>query len=167
MDPTEEALHKAMTDDLLVLFTLVLALATIALVWVAWKQLGDAKAQQRSWESLKACEKYDFDPVLNDVLKTLRTARRNGSLFSDPDKYSLEIFTLLNYLEGLVAGIQEGFYNEEVVRSHMDTIIRFHVAEFLNDNITNKLNIQKSEYGKLVAWTEGTKPWYMRNRQEL
>ena len=64
--------------------SVVTALATVLLAWVAWYQLGAIAQNQREWESLKACERYDTDPIIDRVLCVLRDARNSGSLFTAP-----------------------------------------------------------------------------------
>jgi hypothetical protein len=144
----------------------VTAAATLALAIIARWQLQELRLQQQGWESLKICQQYDFDPVLNQTLGVLRQARRDGSLAADPLSVRFEIVIVLNYLEGIATGIEQGFYNETIVQEHMLPIMIFHVEEVLNSDISSRLQFEPQDYERLKKfvekWTRKTVPWYMR-----
>jgi hypothetical protein len=108
---------------------LIAAIGACAAVVVAWYQIGAIERSQKGWETLKACEKYDSDPVLDVAIKTLRNARNSGALISQPQHYTLEATSILNYLEGIAIGVRQGFYNEKIVKDHLEQIIKFHIRE--------------------------------------
>lgn len=138
--------------------------ATVFAVAVAGYQILELRRQQKGWESLKACERYDTDPILNNALKELRKARKAGTLTNDPAQLSLEIITVMNYLESLATGITQRFYVEKVIREHMEPIIEFHVNEVLNAEIMRKLGFESADYQRLAElckkWTMSRRPWY-------
>lgn len=107
--------------------------AMIAAAAIAWSQIHLLRRDQKNWETLKACEKYDTDSVLMAALQILRDARNSGDLTNSPKKYSLEMITILNYFEGIIIGIEQRFYNEDIVYDHLKPIIEDHVSEFLSE----------------------------------
>jgi hypothetical protein len=165
--------YKLTADAALAAVTALLALFTGLLAWIAWKQLGDIKAQQRGWESLKACERYDSDPEITRALRRLRRARKCGDIPNDPAAVSFDFATVLNYLEALATGIEQGFYDEKIVRDHMQPIADFHIGEVFAPLMLEKLDAEnpdapsyRESYARLLAmhkrWTEPHIPWYVR-----
>lgn len=123
----------------------------IATATIAWRQIHLLRRDQKNWETLKACEKYDTDPVLMAALQILRDARNSGELTSKPKTYSLEMITILNYFEGIVIGIEQRFYNEDIVYDHLKPIIEDHVSEFLSEpSRTAILDGQSDSYSRLT-----------------
>ncbi len=109
------------------------AVALFAAAAVAWWQIAALRRDQRAWETLKACERYDSDLVLSAMLLRLRDARDSNQLATNPRPFRFEMSTILNYLEGIAIGLEQNFYNERVVRDHLEPIMRAHYQEFLVD----------------------------------
>ena len=139
--------------------------ALCAAIVVGWYQIRALRREaeerwenERAWSTLKACEKYDTDLVLTNALIKLRDARNVGLLLKNPRDYSLEMTTILNYLEGMIIGIEQGFYKEEIVRDHMEPIIRDHVREFLSGAAREVMVDKDDNFSrltqKLTSWTE-------------
>ena len=123
---------KFVWDVLTALGSVLTGVATVAVALVAWRQIGELKSQQKGWETLKACERYELDPVLNQSLRRLARARRNGDLKAGPGNYEYEFTTIMNYFEGLATGINLGFYDERIIRQHLEPAMRFHWGEVTN-----------------------------------
>ena len=142
-------------------------LALIATAGIAWHQLGSLREDQKNWETLKACERYDTDPVLTRALETLRDVRNAGVLKSDPRRYSLEMTTVLNYLEGILIGVEQGFYNAKIVRDHLEPVIKDHVKEFLGEPLRTALVDKDDDYIRLERmvgiWAD--KPTHFQGRR--
>jgi hypothetical protein len=99
---------------------------------IAWFQIGALRRDQRGWETLKACERYENDPVLHSVLKKLGAVRDSGELAANPRLFRIEATILLNYLDGIAIGEEQGFYNGTIVQDHLEPIVRDHAKEFLD-----------------------------------
>jgi hypothetical protein len=140
------------------IWTFAQATASIAVAGIAWFQIGALRKEQsiqqqfhKNWETLKACEKYDTDPVLTESLKILRDARNSGDLLKFPKNYSLEMITILNFLEGIIIGIEQRFYNEDVVYDHLKPIIEDHINEFLSEPCRSAILVGQTEsYSRLT-----------------
>jgi hypothetical protein len=136
---------------------------------VAAYQLWALRDEQCGWETLRACERYETDPVLDRVLRRLKRARDSGTLASDPRLFSLDAITVMNYLEGLAIGIKQGFYYEKIVRDHLEPMVRFHVGEFLSPSIAERMGLNNDEFSNLLsllkAWNSGET--YYRKRMWL
>jgi hypothetical protein len=145
------------------LWSSIQAVALIAGVGVAGYQLWALRRDQRAWKTLEACDNYDFDPVLNDVLSKLRDARDAGDLADNPRPLRMEATVLLNYLEGIATGLEQGFYNARVVRDHLEPIFRDHVSEFLEPEMARRMEIDTRAYSKLkslIAKWDSQRPSY-------
>jgi len=115
------------------------ALATIALVIVAQRELSQIPEQiriqderQRKWATVEACDAYVTDPVIYQASKNLWVASQNGTDYSDKDAIDAhDVATLLNYLESLATGVEQGVYVEEIVRDHFEGIMTKAVLVFI------------------------------------
>jgi len=108
------------------LFAAVSAVATVGLVIIAWKQLGDIKQGQRNWATLQVCDKYDLDPIIRTVVSRLKNYENtrldetvapvdaNNGYGSKDDS-----ITLLNYFDAIAIGMEQGFYVEDIVTDHL------------------------------------------------
>ena len=70
-----------------------------------------------------------------------------------------------NYFEGMVLGARQGFYDERIVRDHLEDIIMDHAAEFLGEPMSTQMGIHKDGYSRLLKalgeWKEDDdKPRY-------
>ncbi len=146
-------------DMLQAVGALVQAVGVVAAAIIAWWQISALRRQQRGWETLKACERYDTDVILDGALKTLRDKRDTGQLKQDPRPYRLEMTIVLNYIEHVVIGVNQGFYDEQIVKDHLETIMRDHVGEFLDPDMARRSEIDKDDY---IATTEFLDRWKKR-----
>jgi hypothetical protein len=142
------------------------AAAAFMTAGVAWYQISALRTQQQGWETLKACERYDSDAVLNEALKKLRDARDSGELEKNPRPFRLEITTIMNYLEGVATGIEQGFYDARIVRDHLEPIMRFHAGEVLNPIMLRRLEVHADDFDRVKrlpdSWDAARRPWFKR-----
>lgn len=137
--------------------TLTLAAATVALILIGWGQISAIKKQNRRWQTLAACERYTFDPILDGCLRTLRKAHTEGKFDKDAPEaktYRLEATTVLNYLDGMAIGISQGLYMEDLARDHLEEVVIGHVNEYLIDGMPKKLAIDTKDFRYLLALSE-------------
>lgn len=111
--------------------TLFLALITAILVAVGVSQIRVGRDEARLSRTLAACDRYDTDPVLDASLHRLAEARDSDILMQEPAKFRTDITTLLNYLSSLAVGIEQDLYDGDVIRDHMEPVIKWHVAQYL------------------------------------
>jgi hypothetical protein len=98
--------------------TFLLAIVTLFLGLVGLQQIRAAREDAKSNRTLVAVDRYDFDPILDAALKRLRIARENAIAPRRGD-----VVTLLNYLESIAIGINQGAYDEELAAQHMKYIV--------------------------------------------
>jgi hypothetical protein len=142
---------------------LIQAIGSIATAAVAWWQISSLKNQQKGWKTLEACERYESDPVLHDVLLKLRDARDSGQLYKTPRTFRAETATLMNYLDGIAIGQAQGFYNKAIVRDHLEGIMKDHVGEFLSPDLASRMELDTTGFARLralIAEWDNARPWY-------
>jgi hypothetical protein len=155
--------------------TIVLAGATIALILIGMGQISAIKRQNRRWQTLAACDRYNYDPIMDACLSKLRDAKKEGR-FKDHEKdFRLEITTVLNCLEGIALGIYQGLYIEELVRDHLQGVLIDHVDEYLTDGMPGKVEFETRDFPYALAlaarWTRISRPrfretgWWPRWRR--
>ena len=135
----------------------MLGVATVLLVVVAAWQICAARRQAKGWQALAACEKYALDPILDRCCRRLEKAGAKG-VKKHPERYALEVTTVLNYLDGLAVGIEQNLYVESIVWDHLGPILTAHVRAHLTGPGSWEYKIDSSAYLRLIAlsdkWTD-------------
>lgn len=116
------------------------ALCTAGLVGVAFFQINAIREESRKWETVRACNRYDTDPVLFQCSKTIRS-------FTNGKNYDLttvqpalqEVRTILNYFESLAVGVKQGIYVKDIVYDHLHEVIDLSVDCFMDSSFKNDI----------------------------
>lgn len=132
------------TSDEVAFWTAATALATCAVGFIAWFQIGEIKRQQQGWETLRACNLYDLDPTLDRAVCAMRAARKTNMPLKEVD---LEITTVLNYFEGIAIGMQQGFYDPKIVRPHLGDLMKTHCDYYFSRSIAEEAGISVDDFG--------------------
>jgi hypothetical protein len=155
------------------LASIVYDFLTLALVIFAVTQIVLARRDARINRTLAACEKYDFDPVLDAICRRLAAARESGDLKNNPQDHRLDLYSILNYMESIAIGVQRGLYSNSVVRAHMEPIFVGCIEEYINSGIVTRaapahpvggaISVGE-DYDKMIALVKrwNTPPWYKR-----
>jgi hypothetical protein len=142
--------------------TAALATATVALILIGLRQLYAIKWENRQWETLKACDRYTFDPILDGCLRKLRDARNGGKYDGHEKEFRFEITTVLNCLEGIAVGIYQGVYIQSLARDHLQGVVTEHVNEYLRDGAPGRIDFAAGSFPYVLAlsdrWTEISRP---------
>jgi hypothetical protein len=110
-------------------------------------QLGAEENRQRA--TVAACERFDTDPVIHQITKRIWTASAGGKHY-DPDHIDThDLIALLNYFDALAIGVEQGFYDEAVVKAHMSLIVAHAVSTFVLTNPPGRF-VQAEGYEALV-----------------
>jgi len=105
----------------------MLAFLTLGLLVFAVYQVLTVKRDAKTNRTLAACERYDIDPVLDQITRRLENARDDGSLRQDPTKYAVDLDSLFNYFESIAIGVARGHYDPEIVRDQFEVILSDHI----------------------------------------
>lgn len=128
------------------LWTALAAIGTCATALIAWYQIGAIKRQQQGWETLRICGQYDTDPVLDRALCEIRKAPKLQNGERDYTDLHLEIVTVLNYFETIATGVLQHFYDDGIVRSQLEDLMRGSVAKYLDDKVLARASIKRESY---------------------
>ena len=142
----------------------IAALATVGLTVAAWVQLplisrqvrdlseqirlsreaeANAERRVREWETLKACERYDSDPILDAATLRIWVASGQGTDYRAPGIDKRDVICLINYLDGLATGIAQNLYIEAVIKDHMSDVFRHAVENFVHTKLIDSSGIDQ------------------------
>ena len=105
----------------------VLAFLTLGLLVFAIYQVVTIKRDAKITRTLAACERYDIDPVLDQITRRISVAYNEGSLQKEPVKYAVDLNSIFNYFESLAIGVHRGHYDADIVRDQFETIMTGHI----------------------------------------
>ena len=66
--------------------------------------------------------------------------------------------TVGNYLDGIAIGVRQGFYDEAVVRDHLEAIMRDHTKEFLSPEMRKAMDLGDEDFSQLTDLISSWKP---------
>lgn len=82
---------------------------------------------------MAAIDKYDSDIILDRALTKLHEECKAG--FPAPQNCRLELIILMNYLDTIAVGIKKKLYDEDLVKSFMESIINEHMKEIIDGKL--------------------------------
>jgi hypothetical protein len=100
---------------------------TAGLLAFAVYQVLSAKKDAKITRTLAACERYDIDPVLDQITRRLSIAYNNGYLHTNAARYAVDLNSLFNYFEAIAIGVARGHYDANIVRDQFETIMNSHI----------------------------------------
>jgi hypothetical protein len=126
------------------------------------KQRIAEEERERRWRTLNACDLYVHDTLVHQCLVNIRSATQtNGRTKGSLKKLKPDVATVLNYLDGLAIGIEQGLYLEDLIKDHMEAIVQAHVDEMLSNSYVEAVGINKVHYASLTRlstkWSEDKK----------
>lgn len=140
------------------LATIALVIATLILAFVAGYQIRAARLDRIKDRTVAVCEKYDTDPVLDIYCRELKESVDKNQLEKDPGSCRVQMFGVLNYLDGIAIGIEDGFYSKEVVKRLMEGIFKAHVKELLVTGLADRAD-PHWEYGSYESLIKLCNEW--------
>jgi hypothetical protein len=151
--------------DGLTIATSALAAVTFLLVAVGAWQVFAIRKENRLERTLTACNRYEADIVIERCVRRLRTARRSGRFAANPAAYEHDAIMVLNYLDTIAIGIQQGLYDENLAFDHAASIVQFYFETYLNPETAKKVGLVPKEYDRLCrmaqSWSN-VKPRFRR-----
>jgi len=98
-------------------------IGTIGAIAAGIWQLKRQTLQQRQWATLQVCDRYDNDPVLTDAKKLIREVHFEPQSARADHNVRSACRTLFNYFDSIAIGLEQGLYIDDIVESHLRTII--------------------------------------------
>ncbi|HLH48308.1 MAG TPA: hypothetical protein VKV96_03115 [Roseiarcus sp.] len=68
-----------------------------------------------------------------------------------PEKYSIDAISLLNYCEGIAAGIEQDLYVEHIAKRHMRPVVPEMLKRYMYSSVAKGMDIKPGDYPSLVA----------------
>ena len=126
--------------------TFGIAAATLVLAAVAGYQISEARRETRTSRTMQIIGRYEECPVLERALRRMARARDKGDLATNVMVYRLDIVALLNYLETIAMGTEQGLYIKELVEDYMEPIITFHIEETVRLDLLKGLEAEQKDF---------------------
>jgi hypothetical protein len=113
----------------------------------------DSHHRIKAWETVKICQAYYFDPVIEAATERMWRMSNGGKEYIIDKIDNRDIRCLLNYLDHIAVGVRQDLYIKEIVKDHLGEIIKGHVENLLLSNIEDrKYYIELMNfYAELVA----------------
>lgn len=127
------------------------ALVTTVLIAIGAWQVFAIKRENLKSRTLSACDRYDTDPIIDGSLREIRL------LLKDPQSaenglLKLPTTTVLNYLDSIAVGIEQGLYIESLARDHLKAIVIKHTDDYLRDeSVARKIGLNPANFSTLTA----------------
>jgi len=137
-------------DSWVAIWTFGLLIATGILARIAYVQIGAARIENRQTQTLLACNNYDLNQVLFECQTKIGDAKRRNCLANEAGRLSLEIKTILNFLDSIAIGIDQKLYVDDLAYSHMHRIVDGQVKELLIPEILQKIDCSLMDFSHLV-----------------
>jgi len=130
--------------------TLALAAVTALLVGVGIYQILAIRAENKKSQTLAACGEYDLNPNVYASLQILWAALESGELDREPKKFRPQLNTVLNFLDSIAIGIEQGLYIETLAWDHLELIVRRHVKRYIDSGIVERAGLEREDYLRLI-----------------
>lgn len=136
-------------EQWLALGTWALVAATTFLFFAAWRQIKEIRNENRKAATLAVLGQYDLNPNLYEALKTLWEARESGDLQKTPRKFRPQIVLLLNHLDAIAIGIEQGVYIESLAWDHLEFIVPPIVERYIDSNLIKQFDQSRDHWMRL------------------
>jgi hypothetical protein len=142
----------------LVLATMALAGVTLGLLIAGLRQIRAIREENRKSATLHICTCYETNPVIARAVRVLWKARLRDDLEKNAKRYRPHFVVLLNYLDGIAIGVEQGIYIEDLAWDHMEAIVAVNVRSYIDSGIIERAGMFKENYGSLLKmrdrWAE-------------
>ena len=125
--------------------------AILGLPFGLW-QLRMGFLQQKKWQTLNACFKYEESESLRRDIDAISEKKKGPNDYSNMVEagFELNMLMLLNYFDALAIGVKQGLYRESIIKAHMKAIIPHYVEEVLEKLPADADRIQRKYYTSLL-----------------
>ena len=111
----------------------------------------NADRRTREWNTLAACQRYDFDPVIEAATARIWEASNKGTDYRS-NVERRDIVVLLNYLDGLAIGIDQDLYIDQIVKDHLAPMFEHATVCLLDTQIVSITGFERVKQTHL-RWT--------------
>jgi len=155
-------------------WTFSLAAVTALLVGVGIYQILAIGAEKKKAQTLSACSNWEQNPNIYDALQKLWAALESGELEREPKKFRQQLNVVLNFLDAIAIGIEQGLYIEDLAWDHLDAIIKRLVKRFIDSGIIERAGLEREDHQRLIdmrdRWSRSRPrfrdvPWWLSFRR--
>jgi hypothetical protein len=126
-------------------------IAQVVLAFIAgilvYFQIWSSQQESRKWKTLDICAQRELSDSLASAVEELRDFF-NKDPQPDIKNFESKWKMILNYLDGIAIGVEQGLYIEDLVKDHLKQIVEHHVREAFE--IPGYLAKNKCDYLKIV-----------------
>jgi hypothetical protein len=118
---------------------------------MGWYQITQIRKENRVERTLAACSRYESDATVERCVKDLRVAHISGGMVNlTPQEHQHQAVVVLNFLDTIAIGVEQGLYLDPLARDHMESIVRTWTDFLLEPKAATALGIERRDYGCLV-----------------
>jgi hypothetical protein len=88
----------------------------------------------------------------------MASARDKGVLLEKAHDYRVDILAVMNYLETIAIGIKQEVFIAEMVQDFMDHIAWFHIDEFSQGGMREKIGVSPTGFEHIIEIANGWRP---------
>jgi hypothetical protein len=154
------------------------ALASCTLVIVAWIQLPlvsrqvnslaeqirlsrvaeiNAERRTREWETLKACDRYNTDQILEAATQRAWYTSDAEINYKKSEVDHRDLTIIVNYLDGIAIGVQQGLHIEDLVKDHIGSVFGHAVIKWIEGGLFDTSGIETMA-SLHARWYRSAKP---------
>ncbi len=117
----------------------------------------NTERRAREWETIKACERYNFDPVIEAATFRVWNASDHCRDYKLPAVDKRDLIVVLNYLDGIAIGVAQGLYIETIVRDHIGTLFHHAVVKYVESGLVETAGIEAT-LALHAKWFKSARP---------
>jgi hypothetical protein len=95
----------------------------------------DLRQRTREWETIKACERYNFDPVIEAATQLLWNASDGCTDYKRSGVDKRDLIIVVNYLEGVAIGVRQELYIKAVVKDYISDLFDHAVTKYIESGL--------------------------------
>jgi hypothetical protein len=124
-------------------------------------------------QTMAACSNWEQNPNIYDALQKLWAAIESNELGRDPRKFRPQLNVVLNFLDAIAIGIDQGLYIENLAWDHSDAIVKRTVHRYIDSGIIEQVGLEGEDFLRLIdlraRWQRARPkfrdvPWWRRFR---
>ena len=127
------------------------ALTTVIVILIGVWQIQSYKTENLKSRTLDKCDRYSTDPILDASLAKLYEFKIGTVPAVDPKILKGQVASVLNYLDGLAKGVEQGLYIDSLAKDHLKAVVKEHVDDYLrSEESARRFGIDIKDYHRLI-----------------
>jgi hypothetical protein len=135
--------------DGITIATFCLVAVTLLLALVGVVQIFVIRKENKLERTLAACNRYESDAIIEGCVRRLREAQNRKEFEGKEKDFQQDIVMVLNYLDTIAIGVQQGLYDENLAWDHTEAIVRKWHDSLLTPDTARAADISLRDYDRL------------------